>query len=237
MPSNTYLFLSGKAHSGKDTTFKLLQYYCEDDAVRLAFADEVKRELVRINPEVSFERLITDNKYKDQYRKELIEIGDGYRLVNPKIWVDKLHDQILKFDKENSGKIVCITDTRYKNEIQFAEDLNTILNYKSMAFNIRIKSSLPARLARMSADGMMKYMEVGRYNTSECDLDDLPDHGFDFVVENENNHTFSQLTDEQLIETLSAGAYGDFLENFITIQDKMRSKYEHNSIQSGITTN
>lgn len=237
MPNNTYLFLSGKAHSGKDTTFKLLRYYCEEDAVRMAFADEVKRELVRINPDISFERLLRDNKYKDQYRKELIDIGDGYRQTNPKIWIDKIHEQIVKFDKENFGKIVCITDTRYKNEVQFAEDLNTILNYKSMAFNVRIKATLPSRLARMSNDGMLKYMSVGRYNPSECDLDDLPDCGFDFVVENETNHTFTELSDEQLFEVLSADTFSNFLETFITIQDKMRKTDEHYSIQPGITAN
>lgn len=204
MPNNIYLFIHGKAHSGKDTIFNSMKMtVCANDTVRMAFADEVKRELVRINPEVSFEKLLTDNEYKEKYRKELVEIGDGYRKDDPYIWIDKMKEQILYFDSKNSKKIVCITDMRYRNEFSFANELMEILAHESMSFTVKLDVQEIVRFGRMSTDGLKKYLKYGRENPSECDMDTVTNSEFDVVIDNNKHledeqqrtfHIFSQIT-------------------------------------------
>lgn len=156
-----------------------------DPVVRISFADGVKRELCRLHPEIEYERLFTDPVYKEQFRKEMIEIGDGYRKnLSENIWVDKLSLALSEYTKQYKGKIIVVPDLRYKNELAYANALK-IDGY--LVMTIRMEASLPTRISRMSLDGMTQYINYGQFNDSECELDNIPD-SFDIVCNNNGSN-------------------------------------------------
>lgn len=153
--------------------------------IRLSFAEEVKLELCRVNPSIDFNRLMTDSAYKEQYRKEMIEIGDGYRSKFHKmIWIEKLDEHLRLVNCRNSGKIIVIPDCRYINEFNYAHDLcKTLPN--TIVLTYRINASLPTRLSRMSKAGILNYLAKGRFNTGETELDE--EIYFDKIIDNDIN--------------------------------------------------
>lgn len=166
-----------------------------EDIVTMPFADEVRKELCRLDPTVDYTLLCKDYNYKAKYRKQLVEIGDGYRKNNPGIWIDKHYLALKEFCSNNNGKVICIPDMRYStndagDEFEYARnpeipDLLTL--------TVKIKASLPARLSRMSPEGIKAYINYGMHNASENAMDHIPDDKFDFVCDNstENNTHFN----------------------------------------------
>lgn len=161
-----------------------------DDIVCIPFADEVRKELCRLDPSVDFERLCKDYSYKSKYRQQLIKIGEGYRYNNPGIWVEKHYSTLKKWNEENNGKIVCVPDMRYDtdnqgSEFEYSKEINTWGNI--ISFRIKIFAPLAVRLSRMSLDGIVSYLKFGINNPSETSMDHLPDKEFDYVCDNSEN--------------------------------------------------
>lgn len=186
-PKEVYSFFKSGEHP-KITAFEL-----KDQVVhKFPFADEVKRELVRLQPEVDFVRLLKDSEYKEKYRKELVDIGDGYRENDPLIWIKKQQEELVRFLNTNDKKIVVVTDVRYLNEFVYFETMAKS-NSPNIFVSIRIEASLPVRLSRMSKSGMLNYLNRARYNRSECELDNHK--GFDLIIQNEQDLSCSMISD------------------------------------------
>jgi len=207
---NIAVFIHGKAAAGKDTFVRALENEAErimlpeNIIVKMPFADEVRKELCRLDPTVDFNKLCNDYDYKTQYRKQLVEIGDGYRQSNPGIWVDKHYISLKEFNLKNKGKIVCVPDMRYStnnagDELAYAQEIGK--EFKLLSFTVKIKADLSARLYRMSKKAREQYLLYGMYNDSENAMNHVPDSAFSFVCENtfENpyfNDTLSQAANE-----------------------------------------
>lgn len=102
------IVLFGKAGVGKDTTYETLKQVNED-AIRFAFADEVKR--------IATDDFGWDGKKDNKGRRLLQVLGtEAGREYNKNIWVDR-GLKILK-DMESKGvDLVVCTDVRFKNEM------------------------------------------------------------------------------------------------------------------------
>jgi len=109
--------LVGKAGSGKDTVFSLLQAMVPDkEFVRLAFGDEVKKE-VADRHQIPVEA-VEDNK--EVFRIILQKWGTEYRRKqNEKYWIDKLRTEV-SFLRDNVD-VVVITDVRFLNEVDYVK--------------------------------------------------------------------------------------------------------------------
>lgn len=210
---NIALFIHGKASAGKDYFVKGLKihhllknsilnkvmtpdelmdgnFHDPKIVISMPFADEVRRELCRLDPLVEFDRLCHDYTYKAKYRKELVEIGNGYRQDNPGIWVEKHYATLKKWNEENNGKIVCIPDMRYDTDDQGSEyTYSKEINEwgKIVSFRVKINAPLGIRLNRMSPEGVAAYVRYGMNNPSETSMDHLPNEAFDYVCDNSSN--------------------------------------------------
>jgi len=110
--------LVGRAGSGKDTVYEALKAALDDKTVvRVAFGDEVKRE-VADRHELSVE---TIDANKDKFRNLLQEWGLEYRRVNdPAYWIKKIKPQMDMFHK--LADVIVITDVRFMNEADYVKD-------------------------------------------------------------------------------------------------------------------
>lgn len=136
-----------------------------EHCIRVPFADEVKKELCRINPKVDYQRLMSDPVYKSSFRKELVEIGDGYRQDDPNIWVKKHRDSFFPLLRKVTKKIIFVTDVRYINEYDYGEEIEKETN--NTVIRIKVDAPLPDRLSRMSLEAMKKYVKYSKYNAGE----------------------------------------------------------------------
>jgi hypothetical protein len=211
-------FVSGKASAGKDTFVKCMAahlaglpiynvFECGKSKVQgtldeifeegnfgdlpirvVPMADEVRRELCRIRPEVSFERMKRDYSYKASFRKEQVDIGDGYRQGDPDIWVKK-HKLYLQENNILDGSgFIFIPDIRYKNELyDYSKQLQIEFGSKVLVLRVRVLVDLYSQLLRMSPKSSREYCAYGRFNASECMLDDVQERDYDLIVDNRQN--------------------------------------------------
>lgn len=120
--------ISGVKGSGKDTFFsnpeKFIVCSPSGDGIiipsgkRLAFADEVKREM---NIDINIER-----KEKEKIRDEIINFAQSKKKEDPFYWARKVSLQI------SEGEDVVITDWRFPEELEFLkrEKKDKILTYR-----------------------------------------------------------------------------------------------------------
>lgn len=162
----------------------------------MPFADEVRRELCRLDPSVDFDRLCRDYSYKTAFRKQLIEIGDGYRQEDPGVWVDKHRKSLQAWNETNNNKIICIPDMRYHtpnhgSEFDYAKEVGSWGNIISI--RIKIHAPLCTRLLRMSKEGIASYVQYGMHNASETSMDHVPNEEFNLCIENSANVFYGSL--------------------------------------------
>ncbi len=109
--------------SGKDTFYKLcLELYLEGrlkfHPIRLAFADELKKEVAKMQ-DVSVGDI---NKDKEKYRVALQTIGVARREQDKEYWVNKLTEELAsKLAKQKRNTLYIITDVRFLNEAAFVQ--------------------------------------------------------------------------------------------------------------------
>lgn len=118
--------LSGYAMSGKDTVGKFL---AELGYERVAFADKVRLMVYRTDPEArrlidligqdksDVQAKINEAKYQSTYVREALQLMGQYarEILDPNIWIHAALDNL-----DPTGKY-CVTDVRYRNEVQTIE--------------------------------------------------------------------------------------------------------------------
>ena len=122
------ILLNGKANSGKDYYYKnyLKKFSSSEHIVRFAFADAIK--------DIMKEFLGWDGKNKEGIRRsQMQKIGNFFRSIDDKVWVDYLEEPIAGYIDFHNGLgdkdvTVMITDTRFENEILRTKEL--FPNYK-----------------------------------------------------------------------------------------------------------
>ena len=110
--------LFGRAGSGKDTVYEALKAALDDKTVvRVAFGDEVKRE-VADRHELTVE---TVDANKDKFRVLLQEWGLEYRRASDsEYWINKIKPQMDMFLK--LADVIVITDIRFINEATYVKE-------------------------------------------------------------------------------------------------------------------
>ena len=141
--------ISGKAGSGKDTLSKFLCQE-EENSKKIAFSDPIKEMVRIIYPQIPRKHLFGSSKYRDNIipnsfkdgipltiRHLLQDIGEGYKVYNPKIWIETFHQTVKKC--ENKGaKLIINSDLRFIDEFNYliGEDFYLIRIIKDDVKNI-----------------------------------------------------------------------------------------------------
>lgn len=154
------------ARVGKDTVAEFLEK--EHGYTRLAFADELRRLAVKVNPIVGpnyrLGNAIADHGWegaKTQFpevRIFLQHLGTACRDVfNEKIWVNRVADQIY----ENPRRDYVITDVRFRNECDVLK---------------RFDNEIPVKLVKVFRPG---YVASGHVSETA-----LINYAWDYVLDN-----------------------------------------------------
>jgi hypothetical protein len=111
--------LAGLARSGKDSFYKFSEKIINNSGMesrRLAFADELKKELIPfLRKSFGIDAFTEDENEKEIIRPILVAYGMAKRQVsNGTYWVERVFDQI---KRQNSKNLFFITDVRFENEI------------------------------------------------------------------------------------------------------------------------
>ena len=158
------VFLSGPAGVGKDTVASVLASKYE--FARMAFADPMKDLIMRINPQISTDRLAErvaalgwdEAKTHPEVRRLLQETGMACRdLFGAEFWIRQLALRMAY-----TPLPVVVTDMRMENEFDFAVDDGAVV----------------VRLSRPGVDTGVGW----RSHASERDLDAISDDEFDLVI-------------------------------------------------------
>jgi hypothetical protein len=171
---NTVLVFSGKATSGKDTSFNILKkMYPRTEFQRFAFADTIK-DIARLY-------FGWDGNKDEAGRRLLQHIGETGREYNKNIWVERTIEKISLLLGYNNKAIPVITDCRFVNEIDMIR--STYGNSKIIRLIGR-----ESDLGKNGAD------------ISEHSLDDY--NNFDFVIDNSGTLTDLQTKLKDLIRSI-----------------------------------
>lgn len=128
--------ISGVARSGKDTFFKLLSDSLRNlkfpECKRLAFADEIKKELNELTiKNFNIDCFNISDKDKEIVRPLMVAYGTNLaRALNKNHWIDRIKPELES--NYSSGLISVITDVRYENEQWF------IKNHFPKSLNVHI---------------------------------------------------------------------------------------------------
>lgn len=169
------ILISGKAQHGKDSVAKMLKQKYEQQNKKVLIAHY--GDLVKFVCEKYFN---WDGK-KDEAGRTLLQwIGtDIVRSVNPNYWVDFVKGMLSMFKGE--WDYVLIPDCRFKNEMQWDEEWNTI----TVRIN-RINFNSPLTLEQQN-------------HPSETELDD---YNFDYVIDCESGLDKLEFEVEKFIKWL-----------------------------------
>lgn len=125
MPTRTIIGLSGFAQSGKDTVGRFLVR--DHGYVRDAFADDLKRALLAINPYIPVDGALEhleplvrrvgwdEAKKNPEVRRLLGATGTegGWQIHGKRLWVDRVHERLRALPP---GQPLVVTDVRFPEE-------------------------------------------------------------------------------------------------------------------------
>lgn len=180
--------ISGKANSGKNTVFKLLNEelgLTESLVKDMAFADPIKEGLLRLFPMARRDCLFGPSKLRAEkignldvtYRQVLCDLGAQARVYDEDHWVKILVERYRevssisdKFPESLKTKAVVVTDLRFPNEFHAL--------IKEGFFILRVKRNEQLNLT----------------DISETSQDALMDNVFSAILE--NNGTLDELREK-----------------------------------------
>lgn len=183
--------VSGKAKSGKDTLSEFLRDEIEDYywrtlgisrfSEKIAFADPIKEIILKMYPNLNPEFLYGSSEHRNQIipgsfkdgkpltiRQCLQDIGEGFKIYNPKIWINIVDGKINNLSNEYC--LVVVSDLRFIDELTYLKSQGFIF--------IRIK--------RNEAEDLN--------HISEKQQDQILDQEFDFIINNDG--TLNDLNDQ-----------------------------------------
>lgn len=163
----TIISLSGKKQSGKNEVAKIIQSLTPLWCAEIAYADALKSEVA-----FACGQSVTEvNIYKEVFRPILQWWGTDFRRKFQEqdlYWIHRLDGKLAILTDADKHDIIIITDCRFKNELQYAQDI------KAVTVNITRPNPLPKDL-----------------HISENELDFAK---FDYTIE--NNGTIGELREK-----------------------------------------
>lgn len=114
--------ISGFARSGKDTLFSLLKGHFIPSCIRVALADEIKKDLkLLLEKNFNIDPFDCSEYHKSVIRPLLVSYGtDVGRTLNKNHWINKIRKQLE--ENESNNIVSVITDIRYENEFHFLKE-------------------------------------------------------------------------------------------------------------------
>ncbi|XP_018330380.1 phosphomevalonate kinase [Agrilus planipennis] len=165
------LLLSGKRKSGKDYISAKLTGLLNDTCTLIRISGPLKKKYADIN-NLNYEELLTDNGYKETYRKQMIIWSDEIRKTDPGYFCKVACEEAIP------KKIWIVSDIRRKTDINWFQS-----NYGKMVKKVRIIADDDVRKQRG-----WKFTKGVDDAESECDLDDYND--WDLIISNNNSSDF-----------------------------------------------
>lgn len=189
MKKKLTIAVSGKAKSGKDTLFKILNSVDQDtnnsfNFKRMAFADKIKESYCAYKG-ITLKEL---EKNKSEHRDSLIMLGSAGRLADPEIWVRP----VVYSDTFSSNNVV-ITDVRFDNEFEYLEELHEYQFSDRILIKVRIFCEDYALISRGSSLALLN-------DPSEKGISDKTK--FDLIISNSD-------TEEMFRESVLDFYYND----------------------------
>ncbi|CAG4965661.1 unnamed protein product [Parnassius apollo] len=185
MPKMILLF-SGKRKSGKDFLTDNLQKVLIDKCEIIKISQPIKSYWAKEN-NLSLDELLSDSKYKEQYRMDMIKWSDEMR--------EKDYGCFCRAACQNAADntVWIVSDIRRKTDIKWFKE-----NYGPLLKTIRIIADEETRKER-GFDFQAGVDDVA----SECDLDDYAE--WDLVIDNGRNR---QKLEDQIDSILALLTYG-----------------------------
>ena len=157
---------TGKKRSGKDTAFQTLKnhLYPDTKVIRIAFADEVKRECAKATG-VSIEQM---DEQKDLFRPLYQWWGTDFRrLYNPDYWIKKWEYTVARTVNENDDKplLIVVPDVRFLNEAAALKTWNNPLLIKV------IRNDTYGKAGIIEQKTVMEEEDLTKLHKSETELD------------------------------------------------------------------
>lgn len=121
---------TGYAHSGKDLAYRIIKDSIIEGSMRIAFADELKKEANQIfdflgHDEIAF----TENSVeKEKIRPFLVGLGEYMRFRDKDYWINKIIPKLVYYESWDCPCVV-FTDIRYFNEAKFVTDRGGYIVY------------------------------------------------------------------------------------------------------------
>jgi dephospho-CoA kinase len=150
----------GKMRSGKDTLAKF--FIDNDDAVKIAFGDEIKALSKHFFPEE-----VAKGKPRWIYQK----VGQDFRAIDPNVWIKQLDTRINQLEFHGLYNIV-VSDVRQQNEYDYLKEKGFTV--------IKVEAADEIRKERIIKAGDT-FKPEDFYHETETATDDIP---CDYLVTN-----------------------------------------------------
>ena len=112
------LSFGSRARIGKDHACRVIQSRYPD-AVRIAFADQLKTNLRSLLGPLGLDPFTTDPVVKEQIRPVLVAYGMLARKVDPDFWVRQVFQYIdRRLQQPEPPRLFLLPDARFANEVQ-----------------------------------------------------------------------------------------------------------------------
>nr|CAG4645883.1 EOG090X0FYC [Lynceus sp. MCZ IZ 141354] len=161
------VFFSGKRKSGKDYVIeKLLKRLDEKQVAIVRLSAPIKLHWARTKG-LSFEQLLDNTPYKENFRLEMIEWSEHQRFQNPSVFCDAAIELSEAFKKP----IWLVPDGRRKTDLEYFQN-----KFPGRLRCLRITASEETRKARG-----WSFTEGVDDAPSECGLDAVLDHEWDLI--------------------------------------------------------
>lgn len=176
--------ICGKMGSGKDyiaTKYILpyLRYVKGKTPIQLSFADQIKVNVMTKN-NLSFNEMYVK---KSDYTRQLLQMEgteSGRNILGNDIWIKYFNTWSQIFMSRGIDTIIT-SDVRFRNEMEYIKKQNGII----------IKISAPdrneKRLQQESGGDIKVYNRIKNHQ-SECDLDNVDNSNFDYIIDNDINN-------------------------------------------------